>query len=169
MSADQDVCYLSGRPVSMCGLSWLQRTRPGVLLFRPRALREAARVHRVRVDCSASSSPEKAGKVTESLRHTGSDGRRVGFPTPSCGGLACPTPSCTFDNILPGRAQFQGGRGHLEALQCHGVDVVGRVSSLPGNLHVLRVNKGQKVFCHLRLDLGERHRCHQCRCFFLEK
>ena len=30
-----------------------------------------------------------------------------------------------FDNILPGSAPFQGGRGHLEALHCHGVDVVG--------------------------------------------
>ena len=100
------------------GLSLLQRTRPGVLPCRPRAPREAARVHRVRVDCRASSSPEKAGKVTESLRHTGSDGRGGGFPTPSCGGLACPTPSCTSDKVPL-------GSGQLEALQCYGVDVVG--------------------------------------------
>ena len=51
--------------------------------------------------------------------------------------------SGAFDNILPGSAQFQGGRGHLEALQCFGVDVVGRVSSVPGNLHVPGVNEEQ--------------------------
>ena len=93
-------------------LSWLQRTRPEVLPCRPRALREAARLNRVRITSA---------------------------------------------------------HGHLEALQCYGVDVVGRVSSLPGNLHVLGVNKGQKVFCHLRLGLGERHRRHQCRVIFFEK
>ena len=106
-------CFVTCRDVlSPCaiipGLSWLQRTRPGVLPCRPRALREAVRVHRVRIT--------PAHWQWRPSWWT---------PTPSCGGLACPTPSCTFDNILPGSAQFKSGRGNLEALQCHGVDVVG--------------------------------------------
>ena len=135
----------------------MQRTRPGVLPCQPRALREAARLNRVRVDCSASSSPKKAGKVTESLRHTGSDGRRGGFPHQAVEVWHVQRRhalrSGAFDNILPGSAQFQSGRGHLEALQCYGVDVVGRVSSLPGNLYVV-VNEEQQGVCHLRLNAG---------------
>ena len=127
-------CFVTCRDVlSPCaiipGLSLLQRSRPGVLPCRPRAPREAARLNRVRVDCSASSSPEKAGKVTESLRHTGSEGRRGGFPHRAVEAWHVQRRhalrSGAFDNILPGSAQFQGGRGHLEALHCHGVDVVG--------------------------------------------
>ena len=52
---DQNVCSLCA--IIPC-LPLLQRTRPGVLPHRPRAPREAARVHRVRVDCRASSSTE---------------------------------------------------------------------------------------------------------------
>ena len=110
-------------------LRLLQRTRPGVLPCRPRAPREAARLNRVRVDCSASSSPEKAWKVTESLRHSGSEGRRGGFPHGAVEAWHVQRRhalrSGAFDNIPLDSAQFQGGRGHLEALQCYGVDVVG--------------------------------------------
>ena len=60
------------------GLSWLQRTRPGVLPCRPRALREAARLNRVRIT-SAHWQWRPSWWIA----------------TPSCGGLACPTPSCT--------------------------------------------------------------------------
>ena len=119
------------------GLPLLQRTRPGVLPYRPRAPREAARVHRVRVDYLASSSPDKAGGVTGLLRHAGTNGNG------HCGGFTRRTVeawpvqcrhalrSGAFDNvrshrfcILLGSAQFQSVRGHLEALQCCGVDVV---------------------------------------------
>ena len=74
---DQDFCSLSGRLVSMCHHTWsfvAATDRPGVLPYRPRAPREAARVHRVRVDCLASSSPDKAGGVTGLLRHAGTNG-----------------------------------------------------------------------------------------------
>ena len=107
--------------------------------------------------------------MTGLLRDTGSDGRRGGLQHRAVEAWHVQRRralrSGAFDNIPPGSAQFQGGRGHLEALQCHGVDVVGRVSSLPGNLYVV-VNEGQKCFCHLRLGLGERHRGHQCRWIF---
>ena len=92
------------------GLSWLQWTRPGVL---PCLVDQEHYVKRSEFTACGF------------LRHTGGDGRRGGFPPPSCGGLACPTPSCTFENVPPGSAQSEAGRGHLEALQCHGVDVVG--------------------------------------------
>ena len=95
--------------------------------------------------------------MTESLRHTGSDGRRGGFPHRAVEAWHVQRRralrSGAFDNIPPGSAQFQGGRGHLEALQCHGVDVVGRVSSLPGNLYVV-VNEEQQGVCDLRLNAG---------------
>ena len=54
------------------------------------------------------------------LRHTGSEGRRGGFPHRAVEAWHVQRRralrSGSFDNILPGSAQFQGGRGHLEAL-----------------------------------------------------
>ena len=129
-------------------------------------LREAARFHRVRVDCRASYPPEKAGGVTGLLRHTGGDGRRGRFPHRAVEAWHVQRRhalrSGAFDNwrshhfcIPPGSARFQCGRGYVEAPPvlrrrcCWGQ----RVSSLPGNLYVLRVNEGQQGFCHLRLGL----------------
>ena len=157
------------------GLSLLQRTRPGVLPYRPRAPREAARVHRVRVDCLASSSPEKAGGVTGSLWQAGTKGNG------HCGGFTrraveawhvqCrhALRSGAFDNvrshrfcILLGSAQFQSVRGHLEAPQCVASMLLEqRVLSPPGNLYVPGVKKRAAGFYHLRLGLGERHQRHQ--------
>ena len=165
--------------MSLCaielGLSLLQRTRARVLPYRPGALREAARVHRVRVDCRASFSPEKAGRVTELLRHGGTkgDGRRGGVPRravePWHVQRRHALRSGAFDNvrshrlcILPASAQFQSGRGHLGALQFCGVDVVGAMCPLLCQ-EPLRAweNDGQQGFCHLPLGLGERHQCHK--------
>ena len=107
------------------GLSLLQRTRQGVLPCRPRALREAARLNRVRVDCSASSSPEKAGKVTESLRHTGSEGRRGGFPHRAVEAWHLQRRHALLTTFPLAVLNSRVDVGHLEALQCYGVDVVG--------------------------------------------
>ena len=136
------------------GLSLLQRTRPGVLPYRPRAPREAARVHRVRVDCLASSSPEKAGGVTGSPRQAGTkgNGHRGGFTRRAVEAwhVQCrhALRSGAFDNvrshrfcILLGSAQFQSVRGHLEAPQCVASMLLEqRVPSPPGNLDVPGVN-----------------------------
>ena len=131
---DKNVCSLCA---IILGLSLLQRTRPGVLSHRPRAPREAPRVHRMRVDCRGSFSPEKAGGVTGLLRHAGTkgNGHRGGFPRRAVEAWhvhCCHTlRSGAFDNVrshrfctLLGSAQFQSARGPLEPLQCCGVDVV---------------------------------------------
>ena len=123
---DQNVCSLCA---IIPGLPLLQRTRPGVLPYRPRAPREAARVNRVRVDRSASSFPEKAGGVTGLLRHAGtqSNGHRGGFTRRAVEAwhVHCrhALRSGAFDNMKSHR--WKSVRGPLETLQCCGVDVVG--------------------------------------------
>ena len=150
---DQNVCSLCD---IIPGLSLLQRTRPGVLPYRPRAPREAARV------CLASSSPEKAGGgVTGLLRHAGTkgNGHHGGFPRQivEAWHVQCSHAlrSGAFDNmkshrfcILPGSEQLQSVRGHLEALQCCGVDVVGATCLLSARkpLRVWSEKKDSRVF-----------------------
>ena len=115
------------------GLSLLQRTRPGVLPHRPRAPSEAARVHRMRVDCRGSFSPEKAGGVTGLLRHAGTkgNGHRGGFPRGAveawhvhcCHALRSGAFLTVFAfslAVLNSRARV----GLWKPLQCCGVDVV---------------------------------------------
>ena len=98
---------------------------------------------RAGMDCRASSSPEKAGRVTGLLRHAGTkgNGHHGGFPRQIVEAWHVQRrhelQSGASDNmkyhrfcILTGSAQFQSVRGHLEALQCCGVDVVGATCHL---------------------------------------
>ena len=163
-------CLLCQDVLSLCaiipGLSFLQRTRPGVLPSRPRDYVKrpdfiACGWIAVRVTL-----PKRQEEWLDLLRHTGGDGRRGRFPHRAVEAWHVQRRhalrSGAFDNwrshhfcIPPGSARFQCGRGYVEAPPvlrrrcCWGQ----RVSSLPGNLYVLGVNEGQQGFCHLRLGL----------------
>ena len=98
------------------------------------------------MDCSASSSPEKAGKVTESLRHTGSEGRRGGFPHRAVEAWHVQRRHALRSGVGVGIWKLSSVMASMLLEQ--------RVSSLPGNLHVPGVNEEQQGVCDLRLNAG---------------
>ena len=130
------------------GLSLLQRSRPGVLPCRPRALRDAARVHRVRITPAHWQWRPSWWIPNTELWRLGMSNAVVH----SAVALLTTFPLAVLNS------RVGVGMWKLPSVMASML-LEQRVSSLPGNHHVPGVNEEQQGVCDLRLGFGERHRC----------